>query len=171
MTYKWNFWAKCGTPMVPKISFLKNSIFQLSNDVSTASADFLDPNLHPGKYLIFKSNLVYFGKCDFSVENYVKIPNFTRLYKHTQESYKDFQHGVWKPRYHTFQPDNFWVPLGYPWYPNNNMLEPVWKLTENVPTLPTNGILEINVVPQWYPKFYFWKIQYLSFPTPCQPSP
>ena len=70
-----------------------------------------------------------------------------------------------------FNAKKIWVPLEYSWYPNNNMFEPVWKLTENVPTLPANGILEINVVPQWHPKFYFWQIQHLSFPTPCQPSP
>merc|ERR1711951_200247 len=39
--------------MVPKILFLKNSIFQLSNDVSTASVAPLQHNLHPEEILHF----------------------------------------------------------------------------------------------------------------------
>ena len=38
------------------------------------------------------------------------------------------------------------VPCEPQWYPKNNIYEPVRKLTENLPILPTNGILALNVV-------------------------
>ena len=46
-THKWNFRDKRGTPMVPKILFLKNSASQLSNAVSTVPIALLDQKLQP----------------------------------------------------------------------------------------------------------------------------
>ena len=46
-THKWNFRDKRGTPMVPKILFLKNSESQLSKAVSTVPIAILDQKLQP----------------------------------------------------------------------------------------------------------------------------
>ena len=72
-----------GTPMVHKILFFKNSTSQLSNDVSTAPAAFLDPNLHSPE------NTQYFTRIWCILENVsfpLKITKKSQTLQHCTET-------------------------------------------------------------------------------------
>ena len=47
LTHKWYRTSSCGTPMVPKLLFLKNTRSKLFNAVSTVPVNLLDQKLQP----------------------------------------------------------------------------------------------------------------------------
>ena len=149
------------TPMVPKVCLRKSMMFELFNAVSHAcSRRFARFAKYPEIW-----------EYQFSCKNCSKSSNFQTLYKSIQKSYACVQYGFWKPRTYTFQLGKIWVPLGYRSYPGNTIFDSISIFTKMGPTQPTNGIIQKNMVPKWYPKFYIQKVQDLRFSTPCQPSP
>ena len=160
--------------MVPKILFLKNATSQLSNAVST----FFNRSCSPSKSeCTSPENTQYFVHCWCILKNVIFRFKMTKKSQTLQHCTEILRHRIKicntafeSPDIILFSPKKF----GYHWGTHGTQdvtsLNQYENLTENVPTLPTNVILELNVVPQWYPKFYFWKIWCISFPTPCQPS-